>query len=320
MSRAGSASPAPEVSIPSIADEFQAQPSILHSFRTSPEWSELESVDAPVFVGAGDSYAAGLCASLLAGPRVAALDPYSLSESVEWAKGRRVYIVSVSGQTSSNVELARALRGVASKTTAITCNLASRLAAEADTSVRLPFTPRPRSPGIASFVLSLSAVLKVAGFHQGLDFQRLLSRASAASTAIEMAGPRAVTHLTGNNELYGASLYGAAKVYEMVGGRAQASLLEEFSHTTLFSLAASDRVNIFQPAGQRKGAILFDRLEDGGFRASLLPLEGSRLERLYTAVFALQASAIRTAKSRGFRAPYFLSAREKLSISDELIY
>ena len=53
-----------------------------------------------------------------------------------------MYIISISGETRSNIELARALKGVAEITVAITCNPRSRLAAAADSVVELPFKPQ----------------------------------------------------------------------------------------------------------------------------------------------------------------------------------
>jgi len=309
-----------QATIASVAEEFNAQPSLLRSFRGSALWSDLGDGGAPVFVGAGDSYAAALCASFLAGPRVLALDPYSLTESISWATGRTVYIVSVSGETRSNIELARALKRVAKLTVAITCNPKSRLASAADRVVELPFKPRGKSPGIATFALALGAVLKVSGLEPGCDFDALLSRAATVSKRVHIASGHNLTHFAGNNEAYAASVYGAAKIYELLGGRAQASLLEEFSHMPLFSLSTSDRVNVIESPSGRKGGQLQERLTKGGFSSSLIRLEGDPIERLYLLVFSIQKAAIDAARARGLTSPYFLSARKKLKISDEMIY
>ncbi len=304
----------------SVAKEFKEQPLLLRSFQGSGRWSDLGSSSYPILVGAGDSYAASLCASFLAGPPVLALDPYSLMESTGWARGRPVYLVSISGETTSNIELARALKGTATRTVAITSNPSSRLAAEVDSVVELPFRPKVKSPGIASFTLSLAAALKVAGLDSKCDFEKVFSRAASVSKAIRIAGKSGVTHFTGNNELYAASVYGVAKVYELLGGRAQASLLEEFSHMPLFSLTTSDTVNVAESQEGRKGAQLSRRLNEGGFASSLMSLEGTRLERLYLLIFAMQAAAIDAARERGLKAPYFLGAKKKLRISDAMIY
>ncbi len=310
-----------EATIASLAEEFRAQPSLLRSLRSSALWSDLggESGD-PIFVGAGDSYAASLCASFLAGPQVLALDPYSLAETISWARGRPVYIVSASGETRSNIELARALKGVAKLTVAITCNPKSRLAAAADTVVELPFSPRAKSPGIATFTLCLGAVLKVCGLEPGCDFEEVLSRSSSVAKKIRIASGHNLTHFAGNNEAYAASVYGVAKIYEFLGGRAQASLLEEFNHMPLFSLSTSDWGNVIESPKGRKGGQLQESLARGGYSSSLIRLEGDPVERLYLLVFSMQRAAIDAARREGLKSPYFLSAKKKMKISDELIY
>jgi fructoselysine-6-P-deglycase FrlB-like protein len=306
--------------IASVAREFKAQPALLGSFRKSGLWSELEAAGDPIFVGAGDSYAAALCASFLAGPRVGALDPYSLTESIGWARSRPVYIVSASGETRSNIELAHALKGVARHTVAVTCNPKSRLAEASDRVVELPFKSPRKSPGIATFTLALGAVLKVCGLESGCDFDEVLSRASTTAKRVQIAAARNLTHFAGNNEAYAASVYGVAKIYEILGRRAQASLLEEFSHMSLFSLSASDFVNVIESPSGRKGGQLHERLTKGGYPSSLIRLDGDPVERLYLLVFSLQWAAIDAARKEGLRSPYFLGAKEKLRISDEMIY
>ena len=309
-----------EATIASVAKEFKTQPSLLRAFRSSATWSELGESGDPIFVGAGDSYAASLCASFLAGPRVLALDPYSLTESISWARGRPVYVVSVSGETRSNIELARALKGVAKLTVAITCNPKSRLAAAADSVVDVPFIQRGKSPGVATFTLSLAAVLKVCGLESACDFDEVLSRSKTVAKSIGIASGRNVTHFAGNNEAYAASVYGAAKVYEILGGRAQASLLEEFSHMPLFSLSTFDWVNVIESPSGPKGGQLEERLRKGGYPSSLIRLEGDAVERLYLLVFSMQWAAIDAARREGLKSPYFLSAKKKMKISDEMIY
>ena len=231
-----------------------------------------------------------------------------------------MYIVSVSGETRSNIELARALKGVAKLTVAITCNPKSRLAAAADSVVELPFKPRGKSPGVATFTLSLCAVLKVCGLESGCDFDEVLSRATTVAKGIRIASGRNLTHFAGNNEAYAASVYGVAKIYEILGGRAQASLLEEFSHMPLFSLSTSDSVNVIESPNGRKGGQLHERLTKGGYSSSLIRLEGDPVERLYLLVFSMQRAVIDAARREGLKSPYFLGAKKKMRISDEMIY
>ncbi|MDA4116102.1 MAG: hypothetical protein OK442_06065 [Thaumarchaeota archaeon] len=231
-----------------------------------------------------------------------------------------MYVVSVSGETRSNIELARALKGVAKVTVAITRNPSSRLASETDRVIGLPFKPAGKSPGIATFTLALVAVLKVCGLQSGRDFEEVLLRATALAKGIRIASGRNLTHFAGNNEAYAASVYGVAKIYEMLGGRAQASLLEEFSHMPLFSLSTSDRVNVVESPGGAKGRQLHETLTRGGFSSSLIRPEGDPVERLYLLVFSMQKAVIDAARREGLESPYFLGAKKKMRISDEMIY
>ena len=302
--------------VESTKDEFEGQPSLLRSLPRRPL---EEAEEGSVFVGAGDSYAAALCAFFMSPRRVQAFDPYSLSQSLDWARGRTVYIVSASGATKTNVELAKALKGVARRIVAVTCNPSSPLAREADEVVAMPFKPLPKSPGIFSFTLSLLTILRLSGAHAACDFARAASSAKLLAKKVSISR-RGTTYIVANNEAYAASVYGAAKIYELLGRRAQAALTEEFSHMQLFSLAASDAVNIATSSNEPKGMRLREALEDNGFSCSLLELPGPRIERLFTLVFTLQLAAIEDAAARGLVHPYFLSARRKLRVSDRMIY
>ena len=89
---------------------------------------------------------------------------------------------------------------------------------------------------------------------------------------------------------------------------------------TLFSLSAPDCVNVIESPDGDNGERLFERLEGGGFVSSLIRPEGGRVERLYLLVFAMQMASIKAARREGLESPYFLGAKKKLKISDEMIY
>jgi len=302
--------------IDSTRAEFEAQAALLRSLSGVA----LEGAgEGSVFVGAGDSYAAALSASFMSPRRVRAFDPYSLSRSPDWARGSTVYIISVSGATRSNVRLAAALRNVAGRVVAVTCDPSSPLAEESGEVVEIPFTPVPKSPGIAAFTLSLLVALRLSCGEVRCDFSRAASSGRRLAKDV-LTSEGGVTHLVGNNEAYAASVYGAAKVYELLGGRSQASLLEEFSHTALFSLSSSDRVDVIGHSREVLARRLHKALKENGFGCAFIGASGPRAERLFALVFSLQLAAIEVAAKRGLRSPYFLSARKKLRISDRMIY
>ncbi len=236
------------------------------------------------------------------------------------ARGRPVFIISASGRTRSNVQLAKRLGTVASKTVAITCDPGSPLASETDEVIDLGFVPSPRSPGTASFSLSLLAALKVCGLDTSLDFSRALSLSRDAARRVRVSS-EAVTYFAGNNELYGASVYGAAKIYELLGARSHATMLEEFSHMELFSLRHEDVVNVLGARDERKAMELARLLDRNGYPCSLVGLvPRDRVQRLYVLVFGVQLAVIEAARTLARKEPYFLTARDKLGISDAMIY
>jgi len=304
-------------SIAGLWEEFQRQGRSLKEFcRASLPMARAGAV----FAGAGDSYAASLAGMYLSDAKVSALDPYTLLYHPKIAKGREVYFVSVSGRTSSNVMGARRVRGEARKVVAITADKDSPLAAEADDVVRLPMTYTPRSVGILSFSLSIAAVLKISMGRLECDFDKALARAPREAERVSFG--RGTTFFLGNGAAYPAAIYSAAKAFEVLGLHSQPEFLEEFGHMGLFSLSKSDSVNIFSCFDPlRLGQRLRDRLTSKAFRANLIGSQGqSDAARFFHASFVGQASALRAADSRGLTEPRFLSLRNKLEISDGLIY
>ena len=171
-----------------------------------------------------------------------------------------------------------------------------------------------------SFSLSLLAVMMMAQGDMSCDFHRALVEARKHN--LDFASPRGTTFLLGNSLAYPAALYAAAKSYEVLGVKAQAELLEEFSHLELFSVGRSDVVNsfgCFDPRGQAEK--LSRALSARGFRAGVVQSWGdSAAEQLFHCVFQIQLSTLQEAEAMGLKAPRFLSSRKALGASDAMIY
>jgi glutamine---fructose-6-phosphate transaminase (isomerizing) len=273
-----------------------------------------------IFVGSGDSYAAALAGFYVSGGDCLALDPYSLASAPGVAAGKEVFFISVSGRTSSNIAAARKVRGLAAKTTALTADDRSELAAATERVVKLPMKAMPRAPGLLSFSLSLAAVLKISEGSFACDFRRALREAVVDSREVSFA--RGTTFFLGNSAAYAVSLYSAAKVYELIGARAHAELLGEFSHLSLFSLRKSDSVNIFSSYdASGVGGRLRQALAERGYESRLIRSRGrSEAETLFHSVFAAQMAVLRNAEEAGLSRPAFLTARDRLMVSDAMIY
>ena len=133
---------------------------------------------------------------------------------------------------------------------------------------------------------------------------------------------RGTTYFLGNSAAHAVAVYSAAKVYEFLGTKSHAELLEEFGHMELFSLKKSDSVNILtflDPSGvaaRLNGALLAQ-----GYASRLVSSRGSSLlERLFHSVFVAQLAVLREAQDRNLPAPMFTRKRKQLNISDSMIY
>ncbi len=305
------------LTIDSVAEEIDAQPHVLAN------WNRSHLPKAPrgsLFVGAGDSYAAALSVSYTPSAEFVALDPYVLFASPEVAAGREVFFISVSGRTSSNVSAARRIRGIARNSTAITANEKSPLVRATDDVLVLPFTPSPRTPGTLSFTISLLTALKLSLGRIDCDFDSAFKRAKTDFSSIAFS--KDTTYFLGNGPAYPAALYASAKMYELLGNVSHAELLEEFSHLELFSLKKTDTVNIFSCFDPQKvGHRLHRSLSAHGFRSSLIPTHGSSAtEMLFHCIFLTQLALVDRARRSRRTKPAFLLSRDRLQVSDSLIY
>lgn len=118
------------------------------------------------------------------------------------------------------------------------------------------------------------------------------------------------------------SMYAAAKLYEFFGAASQYQRLEEFSHMELFSLKATDAINIFGGSDPlRIGARLARSLRAAGYDVCFA--QGGKTTEagsVFSAVFAAQFAVMRWIEERRTKRPYILDAGKKLALSDSMIY
>ena len=300
-----------------IAAEVRREPAAIRSLarETLPKASP-----GSIFVGAGDSYAAGLAGFYASRGKCLAVDPYALASDPEMARGRDVYFISASGKTSANLAASKLVKPLARRTRAITAVKDSPLGRETDGTIVLPMRYIPRTPGFLSFVLSLYAVLKIASVNQLGDSARSFKAAEEDSGLISFG--EGTTFFLGNSLDHPAAMYAAAKSYEMLGAKAQAELLEEFSHLELFSLSKGDSVVIFSSFDPSAVAPKLQKLLAGqGYRASVVPSGGSTsAERVFHSVFAAQFAVLGACREARLDRPRFLGLRGSLKASDAMIY
>ena len=171
-----------------------------------------------------------------------------------------------------------------------------------------------------SFGLSALAVLKMVGAKGPCDFEGMFEEAKSDSAALSVA--RGTTYLLGNSLGHAAALYASAKVYELLGSRAHAEVLEEFSHMELFSLRKSDSVIAFSAFDPRGVAGKLERaLSKEGYRSTTVSARGrTPMERFFHSVFVSQLWCLAEAERAGLGAPRFLAGAKRLRVSDSMIY
>jgi fructoselysine-6-P-deglycase FrlB-like protein len=274
-----------------------------------------------LLVGAGDSYVVSQCTAFLSSFRCMAIDPYTLMYAPDLAKNRTAVFISVSGRTRSNVTAAEKVKSLAERTIAVTASSASPLAKATSEVVLIPYDYRPRTPGTLSFTLSLLATLKLASAYTQCDFPYVFEQAASRKPNLRISKDGTTFYL-GNHAGFAIAQYATAKTYEFFGSHAQGALLEEFSHMELFSLRKKDTVNVFQtadPAGL--GVRLVDQLGRKGYSAALIERRGrNRMEEVFHSIFVIQLAILRQMKERGLVIPSFMRSRQKLELSDMIIY
>lgn len=163
-----------------------------------------------------------------------------------------VLLSSISGSTKRTIEAAKAARAAGAEVVAITCNGESALAAAANHTIVLPFTPLSRkTPHTLDYVVTLLALVEIARSFARLD-RNLLScdagdlqqrLASCEAFARRLA---ATYNASGKLVLLGAGCdlgtanYAAAKFHEAGGLLALSAETENFIHGMNFMLEPDD--------------------------------------------------------------------------------
>ena len=276
-----------------------------------------------IFTGSGDSWAAAMFASELDNKIALAEDPAELLAKIQQAHRKLIVIISTSGRTRANVELARRARTRKIKTIAVTSDPTSLLAEICDESMTLHYKEAPGlTSGTISFTASLLACAKL--------LRRLpsdLKHASALSIAEEWARNVHVPAL-GKCVLVGSGVdraiaeYGACKIQEVLGSTAIGTYPEQVGHALLFSLNRSkDTIVCIDTIGSTKTRTLYKELLTAGYRVIKLFQSGQgSLKKSLVACFHLQYVALLNAERNGKRECAFLRDKRLLELSNKLIY
>ncbi len=245
-----------------------------------------------VFAGSGDSYAAAVFAQELSQGEAIALDPYELLRNTRRIRGKNLVIISVSGKTKTNLELAREAKGIAANILAITANPQSPLARECDETLQLKYrTTGILTCGTVSFTTSLLACASLL---------RNLPRTIQLKTVLDPAAHLA-TELKQPSE--GTFLFTGSGV------------------TKMFTIEKKRDVIGCISSGRDKAMKMHEMLRKNDFRSLVLTVSKSNIiNRSLQIAVHLQQLVFSLAKKREIRECAFLSDRKRLDLSNKVIY
>ena len=106
----------------------------LESFKPKKPLTDTQQKNT-IFCGTGDSYAAALLGESFSNYAIRAADPLDLITNPTISKNNHLYLISISGNTISNVKCCN----LGKKSTVITANKKSKLAKECDKIIELKY-------------------------------------------------------------------------------------------------------------------------------------------------------------------------------------
>jgi phosphoheptose isomerase len=264
-----------------------------------------------IVTGCGDSYAASLMLNELVGVR--AEDPYELSlKEIH----NPLVIVSVSGKTIANINLAEKAKKKGLKIYVITGNPESKLAKLADYLIDIEYKEPIVLPGTLSFTKSLIALYVAFGLN--VDFSKINEKLiEKAFEEFEEAKGESF-FIISSPSYFPLSIYWKAKLIEMIGSKVIVERCEQFMHMDLFALSENDSVLILG-IEDRRCRLLYDKIKNYITYCKYEVFgEKNPTNFLIGSIYG-QVLAYSLLKRRNLKDVHFSISR-LLKVSDELIY
>lgn len=318
--------------------EYQVQDLCRLDLSSSSSTSSPNPASNCLFVGSGDSYIAGLAAQYFSGSHSICCYPIDIIRNPSLIKGRKLYIISISGNTQANILAAKiAKKHGASTVTALTARSSSRLAKSCDQTIEL----RYRNTGIvtagtisftASMIkcISLSTQLHILSTDlkklykdaekQAEQVMSKVDHKKSSKFAIDGSNSNNRTfYLLGDGQLYAIAKYGTLKFNEVFGAKALAYPAEEFCHSPLFSIKEVDQAIVLGDANGSNRKIS-KRLNEEGFLSFYVEFKNTGIELLLQATFFVQILVLKLAQKYSLTNCHFLRNKKLVKMSSDFIY
>ncbi len=270
-----------------------------------------------LLTGTGDSFAAAMVAEFVSNNKVQCVDPLDICLNSSIAKDKLLYAVSISGNTKANIETVKSAKKHAARTVAITANRESKLAKICKEVIELKFkNVSILTAGSISFTTSMLACLSLVKNVTITNAERMFNNAKNDAEETKLNGH---VYVLGNGIAYPLAIYGCAKIYEILGMKAQHVMLEQFCHMQLFSVKEYDTILIL--SNEDKAKELSAKLVNSGYNSHIFEPKGKTLEdNLLYYSFLLQLIVLNNAKRLHLKECYFITNNKLREISNSLIY
>jgi fructoselysine-6-P-deglycase FrlB-like protein len=322
------------------------QAEIEYQVEVLPKLDLLSPVSNCLFVGSGDSHAAGLAAQYFSGSQAICCYPIDIIKNPLLVKRRNLFIVSISGNTQANIMAAKiAKKHGASNITALTARPASRLAKSCDQIIELKY----RNTGIAtagtiSFTASMvKCISLITQLHLPSNIGEIYNRAEKQAKQViskiddksnSSSSSSSCYFILGNGQLHAIAMYSSLKFNEVFGVRAMAYPTEEFCHSPLFSIQDTDQAIVLgdddddddddnnnnNNNNNNSSRKLSKRLNEEGFASVHVGFKNKGIELLLSATFFIQLVLLKLAQKYGLTSCHFLSNKKLLKVSSDFIY
>ena len=240
------------------------------------------------------------------------MDPLDLYRNKKLAKSKHVYFVSISGNTITNIKVAR----MAKKATAITSQTQSNLAKASDDVISLVSKNSgiPTAGSISFLESALTCISLVSDIR--IPKEKLFSKAAliAKKTSVTLR-----IFILGNMHTFPLAMYCAAKFYEILGYDAHYCRIEQFSHMELFSVKKGDTVIIFDDKNPHVRQ-LGKNLEKIGVNLIHPDIPSEKLSQILYCIFLSQMIPLNEAKKKNRKNCYFIAAKKIRNVSNRMIY
>ena len=300
-------------SIESLRLDFNSQIKKLNEIRNKKIFDDC------IYVGSGDSYAAGLFAEFFTGHRCRCYSPSDLIGS-KILYDKTYCFISVTGKTKANIELAQRATESGARTVAITFDQNSKLAQVCKEVVLLKL-PKAKTPGsgFGTFVANVVTSLQLTGVDVPKNFHLWYKKGLELSLELlnSVALPDQITYVIGNNILHVLAFYASLKMAEFFGITAVPYKLEEFCHSPIFGIKKSHYLWILGQSEKR----LSRKLGKLGINISYFELyNGDTLTQLFQSIFFVQHLILLLAQRSGFTQLKYLVEQDVLKTSSDIIY